>query len=393
MDFPDFIRERLAALRRANRFRELSLPAGDAFADNDYLGLSRHPEVLAAGREAIGRFGAGSRGSRLLGGHSALFEEAEERIARAFSAPAALFFSTGYLANLAVVQALGGLAGEILSDEKNHASLIDGIRLSGASKRVVPHNRWDEVDPASIARPALLVTESLFSMDGDPCDRDALEALWRRLPGSFLLVDEAHAAGVIGDSGRGLFGDAGWNDADWERGARTLTFGKAFGAAGAAVLCSRTVKDWLVNAARSFVYTTAPAPAVVAMAVKGMEIALSARELREELWDRARMVRDRLGGAEGPWGRPLPRAAGTWGERSPIIPFHVPGDGNVLRFCQNMGQLGFGLKAIRYPTVPVGTERLRISLSLAVPRDRTARMTEEVLTRWKAFLSPEPIPE
>lgn len=391
MDFANFIRERLESLKRESRHRLLFRHDPLSFSSNDYLGLSRHPEIVEAGKEALARFGAGSGGSRLLGGHSEMFEEAEERIARAFGAPTSLFFSTGYLANVALLQALGAASDRIFSDELNHASLIDGARLSGAPKRIVSHCQWSRIGSAELLGRPLLVTESLFSMDGDLVPRADIEAVWRAARGSFLVVDEAHAAGVIGESGRGLFGDSGWSEEEWDRGARVITFGKAFGAAGAAVLCSPTTKDWLVNSARGFIYTTAPSPGLVAMAVKGMELALAATHRREELWARATRVREILGRAQAAWGKPLPEAVGPWGKRSPVVPFRIPGNGNVLRFCQNMGQLGLGLRAIRYPTVPVGTERLRLSLTLGVSREETERMAEEVVRQWTAFSSREPI--
>ncbi len=365
------------ALEAARRYRTLRLPTGISFTDNDYLGLSQHPRLREAGEWALSIGGAGSRGSRLLGGHSRWFEAAEADVCRYFGSPAAVLFSSGYLANLGVITALAPFVDEALSDEKNHASLIDGIRLSGLPKRIIPHNQWRSVQPAPSGR-ALLVAESLYSMDGDPVDAVSLRELWDRT-GGWLVLDEAHAAGIFADSGRGL--SEGWRD--WSRMVVVVTFGKAFGVSGAAVLCSETVREWIVNSARSFIYSTAPPPVVPAMVSAAIGVLeQQGAELRAELWDRAVQVRGILAEIQ-----PDLRAESVWEKRSPIVPLRIAGDDRALRFCENMRESGVEFRAIRYPTVAKGTERVRISLSLTVSRENTEGMAKEVVRQWKVFSS------
>ncbi|MBY0371983.1 aminotransferase class I/II-fold pyridoxal phosphate-dependent enzyme, partial [bacterium] len=237
----------LESLRAAGQWRKVSLPEGVCFSNNDYLGLASHPAIAEAGRRVLENGECGARGSRLLGGHTVLVEETEHALADYFGAPQAVFFSSGYLANLGAACALARLAEAVASDAENHASLIDGIRLSARSREVVPHQEWAAWQPGA-AGPWLLVAESLYSMGGDTVDEVALRGAWDRSQG-FLLLDEAHAAGVLGPGGRGV--SAPWRD--WTRMAVVVTFGKAFGGSGGAVLCSAKVRDWLVNTARPFI--------------------------------------------------------------------------------------------------------------------------------------------
>ena len=374
-DFERRLRNGLGELENAHRHRSLERASGVSFVDNDYLALSRSPEILRAGARAAEVFGAGSRGSRLLGGHSALFEDVENKIADFFGAPAALLFSSGYLANLGVITALSEFFDGIVSDERNHASLIDGIRLSGLPKTIVKHQDWAAA-PAQ-GRP-LVVAEALYSMDGDFVDEAALAGYLERSDG-FLVLDEAHSGGVFRENGRGW--SAPWRD--WKRMAVVVTFGKAFGVGGAAVLGTSELKDWILNRARSFVYTTAPPPWVVGAIGQSLEVVGRSQTLREELWDRARRVRSIL--REAPGQERLEWEG--WAGASPIIPFRVTGELKALRFSESMRKLGIYLRAIRYPTVPAGEERVRLSLSLSVSRENTETMAKEMVKAWTAFLS------
>jgi 8-amino-7-oxononanoate synthase len=374
----DRIQDRLAGLHSGGLYRRMSILQGAAFLDNDYLGLSLHPAIREAGKKALAQGRLGSRGSRLLGGHSEIFEALETKIATFFKSPQALFFSTGYLANLSIVQALSEVVDHIVSDEKNHASLIDAIRLSGTPKTIQPHQQWD-VTPDLRRQSCLFITESLFSMDGDVADLPTLEKLTAS-GDHFLLVDEAHAAGVFEEEGRGRVISSSTN---WNQLAVTVTFGKAFGIAGAAILCSPEVKELVVNRARAFIYTTAPSPVVAAMVGASLDVVREESWRRRELWDRAREVRSffhrsEITGYESGAGMGIE-------PRSPILPVLIPGEDRALRFCETMRESGFELKAIRYPTVPRGTERVRISLNLEASRDATQRMAKEVVKRWKGF--------
>jgi 7-keto-8-aminopelargonate synthetase-like enzyme len=370
------IEKELQSLAFEGRLRELALDRGVGFSHNDYLGLGRHPALREAGRRALQTLPAGGRSSRLLGGHSEIVAEAETRIAGFFKSPCALLYSSGYLANLGLLQALAPFADRVASDANNHASLIDGIRLSRLEREIVPHQAWDEWQPR-LGKRTLIVAESLYSMDGDFVDETALRHAWEA-SGAFLVLDEAHAAGVFGHTGRGL--SEPWRD--WSRMAVVVTFGKAFGVGGGAVLCSKAVRDWMINASRSFIYTTAMPPVVPAMLCAAVDVMeTEGGALRQQLWRRAQKVR----GILREHGLPIGETRGDWGASSPILPLFVPGNDRALRFSECMRDSGWDLRAIRYPTVPQGLERIRISLNLAVTEDQTESMAQEVVKQWKAF--------
>src|SRR5262245_6138502 len=255
--------EALAALESRALRRHLPAPGPDTGADvssNDVLGLSRHPQVIAAARSALERAGAGGRAARLLGGGSADHAAAEAAAADWLEADAALLFASGYQANLGAVCALAGRGDAIVSDALNHASLVDAARLSRARVLVVPH-----ADPGAVrtalrtargARRRLVVTEGIFSMDGDAAPLAALAEICDEEE-AWLLVDEAHAAGVIGPEGAGACASA--RIASHERLAgRILTGGKALGAGGALAVGSAAFRETLLNKARPFIYSTAP---------------------------------------------------------------------------------------------------------------------------------------
>ncbi len=367
----------LDGLRSESRLRQLSHEAAISFSHNDYLGLASHPEIRDAGIKALENGAAGSRGSRLLGGNTPAHESVEAALAEFFAAPAALFFSSGYLANLAAVTALAPLVDTIVSDELNHASLIDAIRLSHKPKRVYAHGRWVPQDTDGTT---LLVTESLFSMDGDVID---WQELWRprQWQNHWTLVDEAHAAGIFTEQGRGVTEQS----RRWDRLCVTVTLGKAFGVGGAALLCSESCKQWVINSARSFIYTTAPPPVVAAMVEASLGVMKREGEARrQELWRRAEKTRATLE-------KGLPQSvfrvvAGEWNRKSPVLPVLTPGNDSALRLSQNMREFGFEVKAIRYPTVASGTERLRLSLNLGVSDEQTEAMVEKLVKLWTAYL-------
>lgn len=311
-------------------------------------------------------FGASSKGSRLLGGHSSLFERCEVSIAAFFGAPEALLFSSGYMANLGVVQTLAECAEHLYSDERNHASLIDGMRLTQKAKTVVPHQQWASLSPP--VKGSLFIAESLYSMDGDFLNGESFFHQVKSSEG-FALIDEAHAAGVFRETGRGYCAE---NPLGWDQHARVICFGKAFGVQGAAVLCSSSLKKLLVNRARTFIYSTAPSPLIVRMIEQSLELVDAARASREELWARSELVRRTL----SPY---LPTPSSAWEWKSPIIPVLVDGEEKALRLEQNMRQHGVDMRAIRYPTVQKGSERLRISLNLHVSRENVENMSVALL--------------
>ncbi len=353
-------RDRLRALTRLDgtsrahpRTAERTLRA---FCSNDYLGLANHPDLLVAASSAAQTSGFGAGASRLLSGHLGPHEALEAALADLVRLPAALLYSTGYQANLGVVTALAGPEDLIVSDHANHASLIDGCRLSRATVRVYGH-----LD-AGAARDALrngrfrrrfLLTESLFSMDGDPAPLSDLAAIASEQDAA-LIVDEAHALGVLGPDGRGLCQQAGIVPD-----VLVGTLGKAFGAFGGFVAGADVLRRYLINRSRTFIYTTAlPAP-VAAAATAGVSLALSEEGQRRRAALAARIQSLRASLARLPLPHPLPDQAG------PILPIILGPDRAALALSQSLANRGFLLPAVRPPTVPEGTARLRITLSAA----------------------------
>ncbi len=327
-----------------------------SFASNDYLGLANHPELVVAAQLAAARHGVGAGASHLLTGHHALHHRLEQELAAFVDLPAALLFSTGYMANLGVVSALLGRDGAIFADRLNHASLVDAALLSRAR-----HVRYPHLDLAALerrlaesaARVKLIATDAVFSMDGDIAPLAELLALAER-HGAWLYVDDAHGFGVLGREGRGSLAHAS-PLAQHPSLIYMATLGKAAGVAGAFVAGSRALIDWLLHKARTYVYTTAMPPLLAAAT------SVSLKLIRTEGWRRERLAglieRLRTGAAGLPW-RLLPSI-------TPIQPLLVGSNEAALRLAEALRQRGILCPAIRPPTVPEGTARLRISLSAA----------------------------
>jgi 8-amino-7-oxononanoate synthase len=339
----------------ANRMPGYAECAGRRLLDlssNDYLGLSGHPAVVAAAQAALDCYGVGAGASRLLSGDLALHHELEAAVASFKSTEAALLFPTGYQANVGLLPALVDRHDVIFADTLVHASLLDGALLSRAKLIRFRHNDIDHLEALLIAhRPhfpnALLVTESVFSMDGDRAPLPALVTLKARY-GCELLVDEAHATGVFGPQGRGAVEAAGvTGEVDYLMG----TFSKALGGFGAFLASSRLTVDYLVNTARSFIYTTALPPALVAANLAALHLCLTAELGQAALLRRAALLR---AGLEA-------RGWTTMGE-SQIVPVVVGGSERALDLAQGLLRHGIRGMAVRPPTVPAGAARLRFSL-------------------------------
>jgi 8-amino-7-oxononanoate synthase len=333
------------------------------FASNDYLGLARDPDLTEAFAEGLRRYGTGAGASRLVTGSQRPHQAFEEALAAAKQAAAALLFSSGFATAVGAIPAIVGKDDTILLDKLCHACLIDGARLSGATVRVFPHNDLARLNrllcttrekmPASSR--LLVVTEAVFSMDGDCCPLAEIVALKERY-GALLMVDEAHSFGVCGATGMGLAESLGLAPRiDFQMG----TLSKAAGLAGGYLAASRPFIDLLINRARSFVYSTAPPPALAHAALISLETIRSPRgtALRSRLLENVR----RFTGAvnQSP---PLPSA---W--CSPIIPLVLGGNEAALAAAAALAEAGMLVPAIRFPTVPRSTARLRISLSAAHP--------------------------
>ncbi len=331
-----------------------------AFCSNDYLGLAADARVVEALRDGALRYGAGSGASHLISGHSAAHAALEDRLADFLSphvpSARALYFSTGYMANLAVLSALAGKDAEIFSEELNHASLIDGARLARATLRVYPHKDLAQLETLlrqSTAADRLVVTDSVFSMDGDIAPLHELLALCER-HGAWLVVDDAHGFGVLGESGRGVLEQLALSS---QQLVYVGTLGKAAGVAGAFVAAHATVVEWLVQRARPYIYTTAAPPAVAHALLASLDIISGdeGRQRRARLQQLISRLRERL--ALKRWTL-LP-------SETPIQPVVIGDNAQTMAAGAALLARGFWVGAIRPPTVPQGTSRLRITLSAA----------------------------
>jgi glycine C-acetyltransferase len=332
---------------------------------NNYLGLAGHPALLAAARGALDQEGFGSGASRQISGNMLSHRQAEQALARYVGQAASVLFSSGYACNVGVLQGLLGRDDIVFSDRLNHASLIDGARLSRASVVIYDHADAQDLERKLAAhrgqgRAALIVTESLFSMDGDLAPLKDIATLARQYEAG-LVVDEAHAVGIVGPSGRGLCAQLGIS-ADVVIG----TLGKAFGGQGAFAAASEEVVELVRNRARSYVFSTAPAPLMAATAVAALRLVQESDSLRATLYSHAARLREGLRRLEF---QVLPGDG-------PIIPVMVGEPGPTMALSSALFERGVFVHGVRPPTVPKGTGRLRL-----VPMaSHTTADIEEVLT-------------
>jgi glycine C-acetyltransferase/8-amino-7-oxononanoate synthase len=358
------IAERLEELRDRGLYRRLRLISGPQgprvtldgqpvllLCSNDYLGLANHPRVRGAAADAAMRWGAGAGASRLISGNMQPHGRLEDRLARFKGYESALLFGSGYLANTGTIAALAGRGEVIFSDQLNHASIIDGCRLSRAETFVyrhgdVEHLAWGLREAGG--RGALIVSDGVFSMDGDVAPLEQLVGLARDHR-CRLMVDEAHATGAVGPGGRGSVAAAGLSgEVDVVMG----TLGKALGSYGAYVCASRELTDYLVNAARSFVFSTAPPPAVAAAGLAALELLESRPQRIEDLRTNAATLRAGLA-AQG-------LAVGS--SETQIIPVEVGDATRTMELSERVLARGVFAQGIRPPTVPEGTSRLRLTV-------------------------------
>ena len=326
------------------------------FSSNDYLGLAGHPALGQAAREAIEQFGVGSGASRLICGSLQPHHELESALAKWQGTETALVFSTGFAAAQGVLTSLLGRGDVVILDKKAHASMIDGAKLSGATLRVFRHNDLENLEKllqwaADRGGRVLVASESVFSMDGDHAPLAGIVELKERY-GAWLMLDEAHAVGLYGPLGQGLAAAGGLGE---RIEIRMGTLGKAVGAAGGFICGSRQLFDLLVNKARSFIFSTAPSPAVSAAARAGVELIQGAegQSLRGQLWQRVDELRH--GVASLGWKTPA--------EPSAILPLIVGEESKAVATMDHLREAGFFIPAIRYPTVPRNEARLRVTLT------------------------------
>lgn len=378
---------RLAERRAAHLFRQRPLLQSPqrpevevdgrpmlAFCSNDYLGLASHPEVIRAMRDGAERWGAGGGSSHLVIGHSQPHHQLEEALAEFTGRPRALLFSTGYMANLAAVTALVGQGDTVLEDRLNHASLLDAGLLSGARFSRYLHN-----DARSLASRldkatgnTLVVTDGVFSMDGDLADLPALSAAARQR-GAWLMVDDAHGFGALGASGGGIVEHFGLGLDEVP--VLVGTLGKAFGTAGAFVAGSEALIETLIQFARPYIYTTSQPPAVACATLKSLEL------LRSEGWRREHLnrlvARFRQGAAQ--------IGLELMASFTPIQPIMVGSSERALALSAALRERGLLVGAIRPPTVPAGSARLRVTLSASHSEAQLDRLLEGLAACWPAL--------
>lgn len=340
----------LARLRDQGLFRSLYPLTGIDFASNDFLGLANSAKVRTALTEYLqGDNPIGSTGSRLVSGETDFLHESEENLARIFQSPAALFFGSGYLANLGITGALGGPDTQFFSDEYNHASLVDGLRLTKSKIEIFRHNDLEHLRSSLLASSAprkIVVTESIFSMDGDGPDLKALKGILNESD-AFLILDEAHATGIMGARGLGCAEDIGFNS---ETTVIVHTCGKALGSYGAFVSCSKELRDLMINKARSFIYSTGPAPLQIAQTMAALHQIQTEPELRGSLKRNIVAFQRKMAGI------------GIHSPASHIIPILIPGNEALLRAARTLEAFGLAVKGIRFPSIPAGQERIRVTL-------------------------------
>jgi 8-amino-7-oxononanoate synthase len=358
------LQDRLDELNQLGLYRRMRMVSGPQgprvvldgkpvllLCSNNYLGLADHPRVREAAADAAMRWGVGAGASRLVSGNMTLHRRLEERIAAFKGTQSAVLFGSGYLANIGVIPALAQRSDIVFSDELNHASVVDGCRLAGAETFVYRHGDADHLAWGlrnADGRGALIVTDGVFSMDGDVAPLEDIVALARRHDVR-VMVDDAHGTGTLGPGGRGAVADAGL---EGEIDVIVGTLGKALGSYGAFVACDDAMARYLVNSARSLIFSTGLPPAAVAAAMAALELLQEQPRRVERLADNSEALRDELA-REG---------FDVSGSESQIVPLIVGDAGLALRICEAALEQGVFAQAIRPPTVAAGTSRLRLAV-------------------------------
>jgi len=360
----DFIKEELGGIREAGLFRTLrSIEEGKGarvkirgkelinFCSNNYLGLAGHPEVVRKTKEILKKHGVGSGASRLVSGNFEIHDELEAKISKYEGTPASIVFPTGYMANLGTMQALVGAGDAVIIDRLNHASIIDGARISGAKLLVYPHRDMEELEKilknAQIFKKRLIVSDHVFSMDGDIAPANKLAELAKKYK-SMLMLDTAHSTGVL--------------DLKIKDRANIIIMGtlsKAIGSLGGFISGSCELIDYLRNKARSFIYTTGLPPAIAAASLASFDIIEKDSSFKEKLWDNVNYLKNKI----------QPLNFDTLGSETQIIPIMI-GDARIaVEISNRLYSSGIFLSAIRPPTVPKGTSRLRLTVTAMHSRD------------------------
>lgn len=322
------------------------------FSSNNYLGLANHPKLKEISKKTIDEYGIGAGASRLISGSMILHKKLEEEIARFKKTEMALIFSSGYMANIGTIPALVNKDDVIIIDKLCHASIIDGCKLSKARLQVYPHNDIETLDKVlrknKHKNKKLIITEGVFSMEGSISFLPKILSLAKEYK-ALILLDDAHATGVLGNEGRGTCEYFNLQD---DSIIQMGTFSKALGSLGGFIAGSKDIIDYLRNKARSFIYSTALPPAVVAASIAALEIIGNEPELREKLWKKVNYLKDSI----------KELGYDILSSPSQIIPIIIGSNKKVLKFSKSLYKRGILISAIRTPTVPPKTERLRITI-------------------------------
>jgi 8-amino-7-oxononanoate synthase len=369
----------LQGLEQQHQLRTLTEVRGINFCSNDYLGLAEHPTLRAAVSRAVEKAPRiGGTASRLLSGHTQGWHDLEEEFAVFAGTEAALFFGSGYAANVGLLSAIVGPDDVVYSDVLNHASLIDGMRLSGARKVIYPHLDLSALED-SLRQDAgapwrrIIVTESVFSMNGDVAPLREMATLADKF-GAAMIVDEAHATGVHGKGGSGLAADAGIIPHVL---ASVHTCGKALASAGAFVCGPAVMKDYLINHARTFIFSTALPPYFADQIRAALKLVVGMDTERRTLLRRARDLNEAFRGA----------GFNTDGSASQIVPVVLGSNQDTLQAAEHLQNEGFAVRAIRPPTVPQGKARLRLSLTTRIAEEHLDRVVKS-LVEWRDRRTP-----
>lgn len=359
----------MESIKRKNLFRSLRLQSGFDFSSNDYLGLSQNLILKEKMKEGIEIFGLGSTASRLIRGHREVYEELELKFAEWVSSEDSLFLSSGFLANLGLVDAISDSRCFILTDRLNHASLLDGLRLSGSIKKYYNHNDLNHLEKILKTLPIqsnkILITETLFSMDGDFCRLEEILLLKEKYNFA-IMIDEAHSIGVYGNQGSGYTREtvpSKLSSVDF----RVYTAGKAMGLEGAFIACSKRAKEFLINKMRTFIFSTAPMPAIAFTLIESIELIKTMDKERKQIYSSSILLKKRLSELGFKIGK----------SDSHIIPVLLKEEKFALMASSILQQDNFDIRAIRPPTVK--ESRLRISLNSNI----TEALVEEVSTSFK----------
>ncbi len=361
----DFLKERLEYLKKAGLYRVLRPLGGPQsttaiidgkrvlqLSSNNYLGLANHPRLKTAAKEAIEKYGSGSGASRLVCGNLELNEKLEDRIARLKKKESTLLFNTGYMANIGILSALMGEGDVIFSDEFNHASIIDGCMMSKAQIKVYPHKDMDALEDllkdSKQFKYRLIVTDGVFSVDGDILPLPGLVSLAERYE-CILMVDDAHATGVLGANGGGTGEHFSLED---EIDISMGTLGKALGGFGAFVAGSHRLREFLINRARPFIFTTGLPPAVIASGIAALELLEEEPEIRVRLWENVSFFRKKI----------KELGFDTLNSETQIIPVLVGDASLTMQTGEMLLEEGVFIQGIRPPTVPQDSSRLRITI-------------------------------